>query len=270
MRSTLKQTGVLVGAAVMLAAAVAAGQDPKPGAADRRGIVNVFNSVESRTTILSSQPHGARVQKGDVLCELDPSELKDRLAIQEIAIRSAKADAQAARLVREAAELGRFEYIEGRFRKDLATVESEIKLAESNLTQDEDALEWARRMFDKGYVSMATKIAEELKFKKSQFALEQAQSKLNVLVKHTKARTVKELAAAVETALGCELAKQAAFERERLMGRKLGDQVRRCKVVAPVSGLLHHVAPIGPGAVVHDGQLLFQIDPEGGSVKKAG
>src|SRR5262249_54030103 len=159
--------------------------------------------------------------------------------------------------------------IEGLFRRDLSTVESEIKLAEVNLTQEEDALEWARRMFDKGYVSMASKVSEELKFKKSQFALEQAQIKLNVLVRHTKARTVKELSAAVETARGRELAKQVTLERERSMKKKLGDQIGRCKVVAPVSGLLHHVAPIGPGAVVHDGQLLFQIDPDGESVKKA-
>ena len=269
MRSILKRTGSLVGATVVLAVAVAAGQDQKPGQAAGRGIVNVFNSVEGRMTIVACQPHGARVQKGGVLCELDPRELQDRLAIQEIAIESAEADGRAAKLNREAAELAVTEYIEGLFRTDLATVEGEIKLAEANLTEEEDALEWTRRMYEKGYVSQATRVSAELTFKKSQFALEQAQSKLNLLVKHTKRTKVKERSAAVEAARSRELAKQAALERERSMKKRLSDQIRHCTVLAPASGLLHHVTPIGPGAVLHDGQLLFQIDPEGGSSKKA-
>ncbi len=263
MSSTLKRTGVLVGSAVVLVVAVAAGQDQKGAPADGRRIVSVFNSVEGRTTIVSSQPHGARVQKGDVLCELDPGDLQDRLSIQEIVIQGAEVEAQAAKLIREAAELARTEYIDGLFRKDLVTVEGEIKLAEVNLTQEEDALDWTRRMYEKGYASMAAKIAVELKFKQTQFALEQAHSKLKVLVGYTKTKTIKELSGAIETARSRELAKQAALERERSMKKRLGDQIRRCKVVAPVSGLLHHVTPIGPGAVLHDGQILFQIDPRG-------
>ncbi len=85
------------------------------------------------------------------------------------------------------------EYTEGIYIQDLATVEGEIKLAESDLTRSEDRLDWARRMFDKGYVSMATKVSEELTFKKAQFALEQAQSKLKVLTQYTKEKTIKEL-----------------------------------------------------------------------------
>ena len=50
----------------------------------------------------------------------------------------------------------------------------------------EDRLDWARRMFEKGYVSKATKVSEELNFEKAKFTLEQAQSKKNVLEKYTK------------------------------------------------------------------------------------
>jgi hypothetical protein len=46
------------------------------------------------------------------------------------------------------------------------------------------------------------------------------------------------------------------------MKKKRDDQTRRCKIVAAMSGLLHHVALIGLGAVVLDGPLLFQIGPE--------
>ena len=41
-------------------------------------------------------------------------------------------------------------------------------------------------MFEKGFVSKATRVSEELNLKKAQFALEQAQCKKKVLVEYTK------------------------------------------------------------------------------------
>ena len=82
-----------------------------------------------------------------------------------------------AKLTREVAEIAVIEYVEGIFKQDQATVEGEIKLAESDLSRSEDRLDWAQRMFEKGYVSMAQKVSEELTLKKARFALEQAQSK---------------------------------------------------------------------------------------------
>ena len=82
-----------------------------------------------------------------------------------------------AKLTREIAEIAVEEYEEVGYPQDLATIEGEIKLAESDLVRSEHRLEWAKRMFKKQYVTKATKASEELSFKKSQFALEQAQSK---------------------------------------------------------------------------------------------
>ena len=59
--------------------------------------------------------------------------------------------------------------MEGIYKQDMQTVEGEIKLAESDLKRAEDRLEWSKRMFEKGYVSKAQKIADEL-------ALEEGQS----------------------------------------------------------------------------------------------
>ena len=54
------------------------------------------------------------------------------------------------------------EYQEGTFRQELAATEGEIKLAEAKLASAEDHLAWCRRMFNKGYCSMAEKTADEL------------------------------------------------------------------------------------------------------------
>ena len=157
------------------------------------------------------------------------------------------------------------EYKEGRFVQDLRTVEGEIKLAESNLMRVEDDLEWGRRMFNKGYSSMAKKVAKELAFKKAEFALEQAQGKKLELLNHTKNKTTRALIGAIETARECELGKQATLRREESTLKKLHDQIGGCKVAASAAGRVRYDVPIGPGAVVRDGQVLFRIVPDGGA-----
>jgi HlyD family secretion protein len=265
MSSRLMRLGALVGSAALLAGAIAWAQDRNGGRAAGRGSaeVFVFNPVEGRITVLSSQPDGARVEKGAVVCELDATDLQDRLISQKITIASTEAEFQNARLDREVAEIAVLEYKQGIFVQELATVEGEIKLAESDLIRAEDILEWSRRMYNKGYQSRAALVADELKFKKIQFALEQTQSKRRALVDFTKGKTIKELTRAVESARARELAKQAALERERSAVKRLGIQIQNCKVVAPVGGRVHYGAPMGAGAVLHDGQAIFRIEPDG-------
>ena len=50
---------------------------------------------------------------------------------------------------------------------------------------------------------------------KAKFALEQAQTKKDVLEKYTKEKTIKELQAEVEKAKSDELAKKATYELEK-------------------------------------------------------
>jgi HlyD family secretion protein len=132
------------------------------------------------------------------------------LRAQQLAARKAKAHYEIAKQTRELAQIALEEYEEVTYPRDLATVKGEIKLAESDLSRAEDRVDWAKRMFDKRYVSQAAKVSEELNLKKTRFALEQAQSKRHVLVNYTKDKTVKELRSDIEKARADEVAKQAA------------------------------------------------------------
>jgi HlyD family secretion protein len=153
---------------------------------------------------------------------------RSRLRTQQLATRKAKAFYEIAKATRALAEIAVEEYEDVTYPKDLATAQGEIKLAESDLARAEDRADWARRMFDKRYVSQATKNSEELTLKKARFALEQAQSKRIVLVDYTKGKTMKELKSDVEKAHSDELAKEAAWkmengkeiELERQLGKK--------------------------------------------------
>ena len=191
MSSRLMRIGALIGIAAFLTVTIASAQHRAadgPAGSEDRGVA-VFNPVEGRITVLSSRPDGSRVEKGEVVCELDPADLNDRIASQETEVHSVRAGAQGARLAREAAAMELNEYKDGRYAQELTTVEGEIKLAETNLVKAEDDLEWGRRMFAKGYMSMAEKLARELAFKKDQFALEQVQARKVVLVKRSRERT---------------------------------------------------------------------------------
>jgi HlyD family secretion protein len=226
--------------------------------------------VEGQTTIIMIKPEGTPVKKGEIVCLLDSAALKDQLTNQQITTKSASASYDNAKLTREVAEIAVVEYVEGIFKQDYATVEGEIKLNESDLSRSEDRLDWARRMYDKGYVSMATKVSEELTLKKARFALEQSQSKKDVLVKYTKHKTIKELESEVEKARSDELAKKATYALEDSKEKKLERQIKACEIMAPADGLVVYAndpnrafgsnqPQIEEGATVRERQKIFSL-----------
>ena len=210
------------------------------------------------------------MKKGDLVCELDSASLRDQLTNQKIATQGAEASFQNAKLTREVAEIAVKEYVEGIYLQDKATIQGEIKLAESDLARAADRVDWATRMFEKGYVSKAQKVSEELNFQKAKFTLEQAQSKLNVLENYTKAKTIKELESEVEKALSDELAKKQTYQLEKDKEAKLEKQIVNCKLFAPGDGIVVYAndpmrsfgsnpPQIEEGATVRERQKIFSL-----------
>ena len=231
---------------------------------------DVLCQVEGSTTIISILPEGKKVEKGELVCELDSASLRDNLTNQKIATQGAEASFQNAKLTREVAEIAVKEYEEGIFLQDKATCEGEIKLAESDLARASDRVDWATRMYEKGYVSKAQKVSEELNFQKTKFALEQAESKLHVLLEYTKGKTIKELRSEVEKARSDELAKEQTFQLERTKEAKLEKQIINCKLFAPGDGIVVYAndpqrlvrqqcAQIEEGATVRERQKIFSL-----------
>jgi RND family efflux transporter MFP subunit len=231
---------------------------------------DVLCQVEGSTTIISITEEGKRVKKGDLVCELDSASLRDQLTNQKISTQGAEASFQNAKLTREVAEIAVKEYEEGIFIQDRATCEGEIKLAESDLARASDRVDWATRMYEKGYVSKAQKISEELNYQKAKFALEQAQSKLNVLLNYTRGKTIKELRSDVEKARSDELAKEQTWQLEKTKEAKLEKQIANCKLYAPGDGIVVYAndpmrnfgstqPQIEEGATVRERQKIFSL-----------
>jgi HlyD family secretion protein len=224
--------------------------------------VNVFNPVEGRATVVSSKAEGTLVKKGDLVCALDPAPLKDRLTSQEFIIRGASEAYLGAKLDREVKEIALIEYMEGAFKQDLETVKGEIALAASDMKRAEERLDWSERMFEKGFLSLNQNLSDKLSLQRAKFQQEQAETKMNVLLKYTKDKTGKELQSEVLKAKAAELVKQGTLEREQVARKSLMRQIESCKVVAPAGGRVGYTRPFGAGAVVVDGELLFRIAPD--------
>ncbi len=170
---------------------------------------DVLCEVEGSTTIIMIKPEGTKVTKGDVVCELDSATLKDNLKNQKITTAQAEASFQQAQLTRQVAEVAVKEYVEGTYKQNLETIQGNIAMAKAELKRAEDRYEWTCKMVEKKYASPAQQTSDKFNLDKAKFTLEQSETSLDVLLKYTKDKTIKELSAEVEKARSDELAKQA-------------------------------------------------------------
>jgi len=109
-----------------------------------------------------------------------------------IALQSAAADYENAKLTREVAEIAVSEYTEGIFKQDRDVLKSELALAESDL-------ERARN----------SPASDD----KAKLRVERAKDKLTILEEYTKSKMVKELHSEVEKARADELLTKATLEQ---------------------------------------------------------
>ena len=61
------------------------------GNLEAKNSARMVNELEGRTTILFLAEEGTYVEKGQLVCELDVSDLQDRLVTQEISVKKAEA-----------------------------------------------------------------------------------------------------------------------------------------------------------------------------------
>ncbi len=92
--------GFFAGLAILLTTSITGAHGSKEGELPGRVNVEVFNVVEGRSVVVTSVPDGTRVEKGEIVCELDTSDLRSRLATQEIVVRAAEFDLHGATLRR--------------------------------------------------------------------------------------------------------------------------------------------------------------------------
>ncbi|CAN5909502.1 hypothetical protein BH23PLA1_BH23PLA1_16730 [soil metagenome] len=226
--------------------------------------------VEGQTTIISILPEGTRVERYQLVCELDDAALRDQLANQQIAKERAKADFENARKTFEVKEIDVKEYIGGIYPQELKTIEGEIKLNQSELARAEDRLKWSDDMVKLGYITVAQNIADRFDLQKAEFNLQQARQKLDVLQTYTRPKQIITLEGEVEKSRADLYAKESAFTLENEKEERLRRMIEKCKIYAPGNGIVVYQnernrfgSSDGPqieeGAMVRERQIIFKL-----------
>jgi multidrug efflux pump subunit AcrA (membrane-fusion protein) len=181
---------------------------------------------------------GTEVKVGDELVRLETLDYEDRLNEMSKYYHSTKSEAERSRADVARAELAIPEYLEGRYRTQLMTLEKDLAIAESNLRTAQNLLAHAEMMAERGYVS-------GLEIEERTFAVTQAE--LNVGVKKTEIDVLRNFTKAIEleTLNGNLKASKAKHEADKERVRLLAVQVdfarndiKHCVVKAEREGLV--------------------------------
>ncbi len=246
---------------------------------------SVKSEVEGQSTILWLVPEGTQVKPGDLLVELDASDLVDKKVAQEISVQNAEASYQKAKAQYdiqesqnrsdiEAAERKlafaridkeKYEASNGDYAQLFAAAEEKIKLAEGELAKSQNTYDWSKQLAQKGFLTKSELDRDELDFQRAQVSLDQARRNKQLLVDYDAPRKRAELDADLrEAQRGLDRAQleatskivdyQAALgtskskldlEKEKLA--KYIDQLAKSKIKSSTTGMVVYARVEGGG-----------------------
>ncbi len=242
------------------------------GNLDSQSNETLISEVEGTTTIISIVAEGTIVSKGDIVCELDSSPLREKAKQQEITVTQAEAamaqavealeiqkkqnesDISAAKLKWDLAQLDLEKYIDGEYPQLEKQLNGNVALAEEELLRVQENQTFTKEQVKKGYRTQNELDAARIAVKQAELKLQGAKEELKVLVDFTKRRTEAELKAnAKEFELELERTKLKAkaaetqyqkdvearkltyeVELERFKDNK--EQIEACILKAPQNG----------------------------------
>jgi multidrug resistance efflux pump len=246
----------------------------------------------------------------DLLVDLDESGLIEQLKTEKITLDQAEAnkvqaeesykiqvsqnesDIKTAETTLELAVIDLEKYQKGDFPQALKDVEGRIKVAESDVEQQRDRAAWAQRMLKKGYYTVSQADSEQSKLQSLELTLAKVEEEKRVLIDKDyglKKRTetdyrnkveeakralarIKSQAHAKEVQAATDRdAKKSVYEQERTKFKDIEEEIKKCKLYAPIDGLVvYYVAEqtrwgvgrqalVAQGEAVTENQKLMQI-----------
>lgn len=236
--------------------------------------VSIVSQVEGQSTIIYLIPEGTEVQRGDLLVELDASELEENLTQRQIAYQSALSDYTEARenfaikksesdseialaeLAVEFAKVDQRKYLDGDYPQSERNAAGAIQLAKEEVTRARDRLNHTVELEKRGYATRAELQADELTLTRRTLELEQAEEEERLLTEYEHPRMVRQLESDLEQAEAslararsrgvAEMsqaeatleARKATLELEESRLRRVQKQLENTKIHAPQAGLV--------------------------------
>ena len=221
--------------------------------------------VKGGSTILWIIEDGSAVTEGDELVRLDSSSIEDTISQQQITYENALATKIKAESDLAVAEINVKEYLEGTFRKEMQTAESNVAIAEENLRVAQNVLSHAKKMFRKGYVSELELDSNKYSLQYAQLQLDLMKTQVDVLERFTKPKMMQDLESQLKAAKAKLASDEAAFKLEEGRLERARKQLDNCiikaessgKVIYPPSPEWRETPAIEEGAAVREQQTLL-------------
>lgn len=243
------------------------------GEVESAGDIEVRSKVRTNNqpglAILRIVPEGERVKEGDFLVELDSSALREEELLQQIAVNTAEALLVEARNLYETAVIAKEEYAEGVYVQERQTLESELFVAEENLSRAQEYLKYSKKLAAKGYVNNLQLKADAFAVDKSRKEVDAAKTKIKVLDDFTRAKMLKQLESDTMTTKARWKAEENSMTLEREKLADIQEQIANCVINAPRDGIVKyaHVRDsrgnddfvVEEGAVIRERQVIIRM-----------
>ncbi|MBC8106146.1 MAG: hypothetical protein H7Z14_06115, partial [Anaerolineae bacterium] len=165
--------------------------------------IDLISGVEGMNTIRSVVPEGTFVKKGDVVAEIDSSEIKRKVQAALLDVKKAEndftaakqqrniqeskntADLEAANVELRLAKIDLKSYNEGEYPQKLAEAQRTLEMAKITLRKQEQNLAQTRNLLDRGYVTSTDMEKAQLDRVTAQNDFEKKTTELRVLTDYT-------------------------------------------------------------------------------------
>lgn len=222
--------------------------------------------------ILTVVREGTMVKQGDLIMQLDDSDLQNRLVDQQINVNKSAAELAQAQADLSGSGMALKEYESGVFLETEKGLESEAFVAEENLRRAGEYLRYSKHLAEKGYISEVQLEADTFALGKATKELELSRTKLEVLRLFTREKTVKALSADVEKFKTKVATSERSYQIDQRRLEDIREQIAYCRISAPLDGQVVYANDqrsrgsseplIAEGKIVRENQVLVRLpDP---------
>jgi HlyD family secretion protein len=236
--------------------------------------IDISCEVEGQTTIQTIVPEGSTVKKGDVLCTLDSSAIKQKIEDTTLDLQKAEndltnskemkdiqesqnaANLEAAEVALTLAQLDLQGYVDGTYPQDLENAQKALEMAQITLKTKQEDLSQTKNLFSKGFMTASDVKNSELAETTAENEVSKAATALKVLTDYTHPkdtaskknalsqgekslqRTKRENAANLSQKVADVQAKSQAYDVIKRRMDHLKEQFDACTITAPADGMV--------------------------------
>ncbi len=208
---------------------------------------------------------GTEVKAGDELVSLENKQIQDFLHERTKYAHLSRDAAVGFRAHATRAGLAISEYLEGRYRTQLMTLEKDLAIAEERLRTAQSMLDHAQLMLQRGYVSQLDVEQKEFAVKEAKLEVEITQTDIDVLKRFTKDQELATLKGDWESAKAAANGHEEVLKMDEARITLARKEIERSVIKAERSGLVIYPMDeewkdspdIAEGATVHHDQVLL-------------